>query len=172
MTYTVVSNELAQKIGVEEAFVFSYIKGWVENCGYAKDGKKWIRHTIAQFVKELNTFSAYKVSKIINRLVELGLLEKAKLGNSKYDHGFSYTYNMDKFNELTNAKKIVKKQEKTSDNVNVLDIRESGIHYIDLVGVPSAIISNGESQELVMNIVSHRQNFLRVCKKYGVTPTN
>lgn len=100
----VISPSLATAIGLNEAIVLQQIHYWININEKAKinnyQGKTWTYNTYKEWQKQIPFFSEKTISRTIQKLEKLKILESGNFNKAKYDKTKWYTINYDEVKAL------------------------------------------------------------------------
>lgn len=139
--FTMLDNELVNKLGLEEAYILCYIDGWLaansSNEEYIKDGKVWMFRSIEMMhEKDFPTMSAKTIRRYISRLINIGCLIRGRYNKKNYDKTAWYTIDYDMVCKLISGEVdayLKKQKEDGSHEEGISDVNsaEDTIHYYD-----------------------------------------
>ncbi|WP_288476682.1 conserved phage C-terminal domain-containing protein [uncultured Pantoea sp.] len=91
----VISPELAQRIGLNEAIVLQQICYWLEdtNSGVEHDGKRWVYNTIDEWTEQFPFWSEKTVKRALTSLKAHGLIYVEQLKKTQHDRTNFYAIN-------------------------------------------------------------------------------
>lgn len=89
----VISAELAEHVGLNEAIVLQQLNYWIESTdsGVEHDGRRWIYNTIDQWRKQFTFWSHDTIKRTFRSLESKGLVLVAQLAKTKHDRTNYYT---------------------------------------------------------------------------------
>jgi len=99
-------QDIANKIGQDEAILLNQINYWISKCGreiFGYNGK-WIYNSLNNWhLEHFNYWSMYRLRKTIKSLEQQNLVKSAKINSKKWNHTKWYAINEEKYNELING---------------------------------------------------------------------
>lgn len=108
-TMLTIQPELATEIGLNESIVLRQIAFWIKTSNNCRDGQWWTFQSLSEMRdKAFKFWSVSTISRIINKLVEMGLIEKTDRYNQRRnDRTQWFTLCVEKLQELTSIKVIL-----------------------------------------------------------------
>lgn len=86
---------LASQIGLNEAIVLQQVHYWIRDQRHVIDGYSWAYNTVEEWNKQFPFWSNATIRRIVDSLVDKGLLLKRKLSDNRFDMTLWYTIDMD-----------------------------------------------------------------------------
>ena len=91
----VISPQLAERIGLNEAIVLQQLKYWLNETesGLDHDGQRWVYNTVDQWQKQFPFWSVDTVKRALKSLQLQGIIFAEQLAKSKHDRTYHYAIN-------------------------------------------------------------------------------
>lgn len=104
-----IQPELAAEIGLSESIVLRQIAFWIKTSNNCRDGQWWTYQSLSEMRdKAFKFWSVSTISRVVNKLVELGLIEKTDRYNPRRnDRTQWFALAIEKLQELTSVKVIL-----------------------------------------------------------------
>lgn len=99
----VFSQELAVKVGMNEAILLHQIHYWLRISEHEYNGRKWVFNTYADWQKQFPYWSLNTVKRIVMRLEKMGLLLSDNFNKVKMDRTKWYSLDYEKLRELDDS---------------------------------------------------------------------
>lgn len=104
-----IQPELAVEIGLNESILLRQIAFWIKTSNNCRDGQWWTYQSLSEMRdKAFKFWSVSTISRVVNKLVELGLIEKTDRYNPRRnDRTQWFALNIEKLQELTSIEVIL-----------------------------------------------------------------
>jgi hypothetical protein len=98
----VISAELAEHVGLNEAIVLQQLNYWIEGTGSGieHDGRRWVYNTQPKWQEQFPFWSVDTVKRTFTSLQKNGLILVRQLAKAKHDRTNYYAINHERLNEI------------------------------------------------------------------------
>ena len=107
----VFSQEIALKIGMNEAILLQQVHYWLQISEHEYEGRKWVYNTYQDWQKQFPYWSLNTVKRIVMRLEKMGLLLSDNFNRMKMDRTKWYSINYEKLAQLDGSFVVEKSEE-------------------------------------------------------------
>lgn len=106
--FFLISRDVAEVFGIKEAFVLSYIEGWLtykrrhsdENERFYFDDRWWTFKSISNMQKDIRVYSTRSLESAVSNLRKAGVLLVTSKNARRFDRTLWYSIDYEKLDEI------------------------------------------------------------------------
>jgi len=110
---------LAKQIGLNEAIVLQQIHYWTREKRHVIDGFSWTYNSVEEWQKQFPFWSNATIRRVVDSLVDKGLILKRKLSENRFDATLWYAINLDALNENSEQIHLLKMSKSSAQSEQI-----------------------------------------------------
>ena len=110
---------LAKQIGLNEAIVLQQIHYWTREQRHVIDGYSWTYNTVEEWQKQFPFWSNATIRRVVDSLVDKGLILKRKLSENRFDATLWYAINSDALAERSEQIHLLKMSKSSAQSEQI-----------------------------------------------------
>ena len=176
---------LAKEIGLNEAIVLQQIHYWTRDSRHVIDGYSWTYNSVEEWQKQFPFWSNATIRRVVDSLVDKGLLLKRKLSENRFDATLWYAIDTRVLSEKSEQIHLLKMSKSAAQNEQIgvaqneqitstettktsskTSARSRKTSIPENFGISSNVLAWAKQQGHD-NLVAHLQSFVLKCKAKG-----
>lgn len=178
---------LAKQIGLNEAIVLQQIHYWTREQRHVIDGFSWTYNTVEEWQKQFPFWSNATIRRVVDSLVDKGLILKRKLSENRFDATLWYAINPAALDERSEQIHLLKMSKSSAQSEQIRSAQNEQITSTETTtktstktSKPRAVkrsipedfavseqVANWAVENGHQNIHLHLQSFILKCKAKG-----
>ena len=113
----IVSPTLAGMFGTNEAIFLQQLHYWLQKSRNVADGKLWVYNSFEEWARQIPFLSSRTIQRIVQRLLEQGVIEVSHHGKGRFDRTNWYTINYEHLKQRVTEYRTEKGMENTDEAI-------------------------------------------------------